>query len=246
MADKVSIILPTYNENNNIVQLIPQVLSVFQDHQIAGSIIVVDDNSPDGTATTVTQLARKYPGKISLIKRPQKMGLGSAYLTGFDQALQANAKFIFEMDADLSHSPTDIPRLLAAAQKYDLVLGSRYTPGGQINNWSAIRKMISKGGTLYAKTILGLPIYDLTSGFKCFSADILKQLDINSIKSDGYSFQVELTYHAHQAGFSIKEVPIVFEDRQVGQSKFSKQILWEAALMVWRLRWGEKNSFRTK
>ncbi|MBU1178029.1 polyprenol monophosphomannose synthase [Patescibacteria group bacterium] len=240
MSEIISIILPTYNERKNIGQLVPQILDVCRDNQIASSLIIVDDNSPDGTAAIVSQLAQKFPGQISLIKRSQKMGLGSAYLAGFKKALREQAHYIFEMDADLSHSPTDIPRLLAAAHSHDLVLGSRYVPGGKVNNWSALRKIISRGGTLYAKTILGLPINDLTSGFKCFSANVLKQLDLSKIKSDGYSFQVELTYHAYQAGFKIKEVPITFEDRQVGQSKFSKQIFWEAALMIWRLRLGTR------
>jgi len=240
VTNKVAIILPTYNEKKNIAQLVPQIINIFRDHQIAGSLIIVDDNSPDGTAVEVTRLANKYPGKISLLKRSQKMGLGSAYLAGFEQALATQADYILEMDADLSHSPADIPKLLAAAHDNNLVLGSRYVSGGQISNWSLLRKIISRGGTLYAKTILGLPIHDLTSGFKCFSAKVLKKLDLSSIKSDGYSFQIELTYRTHQAGFEIKEVPITFTDRQVGQSKFSKQIFGEAILMVWRLRFGKK------
>jgi len=236
VSDKVFIILPTYNEKKNLTKLIPEILAVFKDHRINGQLIVVDDNSPDGTGQLATELAQKFPEQIQVIKRPRKLGLGSAYLTGFKKALSLGAEYIMEMDADLSHSPADIPKFLQAAQANDLVLGSRYIKDGQIKNWSALRKLISKGGALYAKIILGLSINDLTSGFKCFRAAVLKKLNLDNIRSDGYSFQIELTYKTHQAGFKIKEIPITFTDRQVGQSKFSANIFWEAIVVVWKLR----------
>jgi len=236
LSEKVFVILPTYNEKKNLAQLVTNILAVLNNQRITGQIIIVDDHSPDGTGQLADRLAKKLPDKITVIHRSGKLGLGSAYLTGFEKALRTGADYIFEMDADLSHSPTDIPKFLRAARQSDLVLGSRYVPGGQIKNWSVPRKLISRGGALYAKIILGLPINDLTSGFKCFRASALRQIELARVKSDGYSFQIELTYRVHQQKLKIKEIPIVFTDRQAGQSKFSAKIFWEAVVMVWQLR----------
>lgn len=236
----VSIILPTYNEKENIERLVEEILLVFSKNKISGNIIIVDDNSPDGTGKIAENLAIKHLGKILYLSRPEKMGLGSAYIAGFKKALKLGSEYIFEMDADFSHLPQDIPRFLEEAQNYDLILGSRYIKGGSIENWNMKRKMISRGGTLYAQTILGIPINDLTSGFKCFNRKVLENIDLDNIQSDGYSFQIELTYKVRNSDFKIKEIPITFSERKSGISKFSKNIFWEAALLVWKLRFNRK------
>jgi len=239
----ISIILPTYNERDNIATLISNIFDVFKQNKLTGYIIVVDDNSPDGTSEVIENLQNvinfNNEKNLYLISRPKKMGLGSAYIEGFRKALELGSEYIFEMDADLSHNPQDIPKFISSAQDNDLVLGSRYIRNGGIENWSFLRKLISRGGTLYAKTILGLPINDLTSGYKCFTSNVLKDIDLDNIKSDGYSFQIELTYKAYNMGYSVREIPIIFKDRKKGSSKFSKSIFWEAILMVWRLRMGK-------
>lgn len=233
----ISIVLPTYNERENIATLISNIFDVFKKNDIAGNVIVVDDNSPDGTGEIVRNVIDvRSDGNVILINRPNKMGLGSAYIEGFKRALNIGSDYIFEMDADLSHSPGDIPRFIQAAKKNDLVIGSRYILGGKIENWNFLRKLISKGGTIYAKKILNIPIKDLTSGFKCFRREVLEKVNIDKIESDGYSFQVEMTYKSYKMGFKIKEIPIIFRDRNKGESKFSKKILLEAALVVWKLR----------
>lgn len=232
----VSVILPTYNEKENLEKLVKSILDVFKKNNIFGNIIIVDDASPDGTGEVVKNLSVLFPSQVFLISRPKKMGLGSAYILGFKKALSFGCDFIFEMDADFSHSPYDIPKFLKEAKNYDLILGSRYVDGGKIKNWGLFRKVISRGGTLYAKTILGLPIYDLTSGFKCFRRSVLSKINLDDIKSDGYSFQIELTYKAAKLGFKIKEIPITFFERKSGISKFSKKIFWEAVFLVWKLR----------
>lgn len=241
MPPKISIILPTYNERENIGKLINKILAVFQKNSLFGCIIIVDDNSPDGTGQVAEAVRLANLEKIFVIGRPKKLGLGSAYVEGFKKALALDSDYIFEMDADLSHDPNDIPRFLKEAENYDLVLGSRYVKGGQIKNWNIFRKLISRGGTFYARLILGIPIYDLTSGFKCFRRVVLKKLDFSDIQSDGYAFQVELTYKAYKAGFKIKEIPITFKERKKGASKFSQNIFWEAVFAVWKLRFGKMN-----
>lgn len=233
----ISVILPTYNERGNLEILVRKILKIFNQKNINGFIIIVDDNSPDGTGKIAQRLAYQFPQKIFVIHRSQKLGLGSAYIDGFKKALSLGADFIFEMDADLSHNPNDIPRFLETIKNYDLVLGSRYINGGGIKNWSLIRRLISKGGTFYARSVLGLPIYDLTSGFKCFRRKVLEKINLDQIKSNGYSFQIELTHLANQHGFKIKEIPIIFTERGNGVSKFSKKIIWEAFWIVWKLRW---------
>ena len=236
----ISIILPTYNEKYNLELLVKKILKVLNRENIQGNVIIVDDNSPDGTGHIAKKLSITHSNRIIYISRKIKQGLGSAYIMGFKKALSLGSKYIFEMDADLSHSPEDITKFLKKIKKYDLVLGSRYIKKGQIENWNINRKLISKGGTIYAKTILGLSINDLTSGFKCFKREILESIDLNNIQSDGYSFQIELTYKAAQKGFKIKEIPITFSERRSGTSKFSKKIFFEAISVVWKLRFNKE------
>lgn len=227
------IIIPTYNERDNIEKL----LELITQTDPAAHALIVDDNSPDRTYEVVeTLIQTRYPGKLHLLKRAGKLGLGTAYIAGFKWALARDYDYIFEMDADFSHDPKYLPDFLAAIQTHDLVLGSRYVPGGSVKNWGWLRRMISQGGSLYARTILGLSLRDLTGGFKCFRREVLAAIDLDHIKSNGYSFQIEMTYRASRKGFRIAETPIVFEDRQVGQSKMSRKIFLEAVLMVWRLR----------
>ena len=227
------IIIPTYNEKDNVEKL----LALITETDPAAHILIVDDNSPDRTYEVIEGLMReKYPGRLHLLKRAGKLGLGTAYIAGFKWALARDYDYIFEMDADFSHDPKYLPDFLAAIQKNDLVLGSRYVQGGGVKNWGFLRRLISQGGSLYARTILGLSLRDLTGGFKCFRREVLAAIDLDGIKSNGYSFQIEMTYRASRKGFRIAETPIVFEDRQVGQSKMSRKIFIEAVVMVWRLR----------
>ncbi|MCU0495495.1 MAG: polyprenol monophosphomannose synthase [Chloroflexaceae bacterium] len=226
------VIVPTYNEALNIERLIPAIL----EQGPRFDILVVDDNSPDGTGNMVAAMAAENP-RIHLMRRAGKLGLGSAYIEGFHYGLRLGYPFLCEMDADFSHQPHYLPMLLATVERdADVALGSRNVPGGRVENWSLLRKVISKGGSLYARTILGMPVRDCTGGFKCFRAAVLQQIDLDSIQSSGYSFQVEMNYRCHKAGFRIREVPIVFPDRVAGHSKMSQQIVLEAALMVWKLR----------
>ena len=228
------IIIPTYNEKENLGPLLEAIYEIRPDVHV----LVVDDNSPDGTGQLVAEWADspQYEGRLFLLRRAGKLGLGTAYIAGFRWALARSYRRILEMDADFSHNPRYLPDLLAAAEEADLVLGSRYVPGGGVKNWGFWRRFLSRGGSLYARVLLGLPYQDLTGGFKCFRREVLETLDLGAVRSNGYSFQIELTYRAHCKGFKIKEVPIVFEDREVGKSKMSKHIFWEAVLMVWKLR----------
>jgi dolichol-phosphate mannosyltransferase len=197
--------------------------------------LVVDDNSPDGTGQIADDLAAA-DSRVAVIHRDGKRGLGTAYVAGFKWALEHGFDYIFEMDCDFSHDPDDVPRLLAAAQAGDVAVGSRWVPGGGTRNWSLLRTFISRGGSTYAKLILGVPVNDLTSGFKCFAARVLASLNLDSVRSNGYAFQVELNYRCHQLGYKITEVPIIFVDRRVGQSKMSSRIVFEAMLLVWKMR----------
>lgn len=226
------IVVPTYNEAQNIERLLDAIIA--QGPQF--DVLVVDDNSPDGTGYLVAARASSEP-RLHLLRRAGKLGLGTAYRDGFRFGLARNYRFICEMDADFSHQPHYLPELLAcAANDADVAIGSRNVPGGAVENWSLTRKLISRGGSLYARTLLSLPIYDCTGGYKCFRADALRQLDLDSIKSNGYSFQVEMNYRCHQAGLRMREIPIVFPDRVAGSSKMSRHIVIEAAAMVLRLR----------
>ena len=228
------IIIPTYNEKENLGPLLEAIYEIRPDIHV----LVVDDNSPDGTGQLVAEWAEapQYEGRLFLLRRAGKLGLGTAYIAGFRWALARSYRRILEMDADFSHNPRYLPDLLAAAEEADLVLGSRYVPGGGVKNWGFWRRFLSRGGSLYARVLLGLPYQDLTGGFKCFRREVLETLDLGAVRSNGYSFQIELTYRAHCKGFKIKEVPIVFEEREVGKSKMSKHIFLEAVLMVWKLR----------
>lgn len=227
------IIIPTYNERDNIEQL----LELIYRTDPAAHVLIVDDNSPDKTFEVIENLIRSnYSDRLFLLKRAGKMGLGTAYIAGFKWALARDYEYIFEMDADFSHDPCYLADFLAAVATHDLVLGSRYVAGGGVKNWGLLRKFISRGGSLYARTILGLSLRDLTGGFKCFRREVLEAIDLDSIKSNGYSFQIEMTYRASRKGFRIYETPIVFEDRTAGKSKMSRKIFLEAVLMVWKLR----------
>jgi len=224
--------VPTYNEALNIERLLVEILG--QGPQF--DVMVVDDGSPDGTGDLVAAMAALTP-RVQLIRRAGKLGLGSAYVAGFHEGLRQGYRYLCEMDADFSHQPRYLPVLLAVAERAaDVALGSRNVPGGRVENWSWKRKLISKGGSLYARTILGMSVHDCTGGFKCFRAGVLQQIDLDAIGSNGYAFQVEMNYRCHQAGFGLHEIPIVFPDRVAGQSKMSQQIVWEAAAMVLRLR----------
>lgn len=227
---KALLIIPTYNEIENIGRIIPAVLSQSQELEV----LVMDDNSPDGTAQAVKDLMKDEP-RLHLIERPGKMGLGSAYVTGFKYALERDYDHVLEMDADFSHNPEDLPRLLETAKKKDLVIGSRYCQGVNIINWPFKRLLISYFASKYVRVITGMPIKDPTGGFKCFNRRVLEAIDLDKILSDGYAFQIEMNFRAWVKGFSIKEIPIVFTERLNGVSKMSRHIVWEAAWMVWRL-----------
>ena len=230
---KKMIIIATYNEKDNIEKMLAEVYENVPDVHV----LVIDDNSPDKTYEIVENLAAtKYSGKLFLIKRAGKLGLGTAYVAGFNWGLARDYDAIGQMDADFSHNPKYLPSMFEALKTYDLVLGSRYVAGGGDVNWSLKRKLISRGGSLYAKIILGLPQNDLTGGFKCFRREVLETIDVNQLKSTGYSFQIETTYKTYLNGFKIKEIPIIFEDRVLGVSKMSGNIFKEAILMVLALR----------
>ncbi len=230
------VVLPTYNERDNIEPIVTAILAQSADLEV----LVVDDNSPDGTGQIVDRLAALQPRRIHVMHRAGKRGLGTAYIEGFVWALARDYDYIFEMDADFSHSPADLLRLREPLTTggADASIGSRWVPGGGTRNWSLARTCISRGGSLYARLILGIPVNDLTSGFKCFSRRVLERLDLQSVRSNGYAFQVELTYRAIQRGFRVAELPIVFRDRRVGTSKMSPHIALEAIWLVPRLRRG--------
>jgi dolichol-phosphate mannosyltransferase len=228
---KSLVIIPTFNEMENIPKLIPEVLS--KDEGI--EILVVDDSSPDGTAAFVEKLMQGND-KIHLIKRDYKMGLGTAYITGFKYALGHNFDYIFEMDADFSHDPNEIVNFLSEINNYDLVLGSRYISGVNVVNWPMRRLILSYSANIYTKIITGLHIKDATGGYKCFRREVLEAIDLDEIKSNGYAFQIEMTFKAWKKGFKIKEIPIIFVDRVKGTSKMSKKIVREAVIRVWKLR----------
>lgn len=225
------VITPTYNERDNLQRLVPAVLSSAPvDH------LVVDDGSPDGTGRLADQLARESRGRVHVLHRPGKLGLGTAYLDGFRWGLERGYEFLLEMDCDFSHDPTDLPRFLAAAADADVVLGSRWVPGGATPDWPLRRRWLSRGGSFYARRLLNVGYRDLTSGYKCFRRRALESIDLGAVRANGYGFQIEMTWRCHQAGMRIREIPIVFRDRALGESKMSSHIVWEAMGMVWRLR----------
>jgi len=228
---KAIVIVPTYNEAENIANLIDKIFSV--DSNL--NILVVDDNSPDGTAEIVKRISEKDP-RVHLIQRPGKLGLGTAYIEGFKYALANGYEAIFEMDADFSHNPEDIPRFLDALEDADLVIGSRYLTGVNVINWPLRRLMLSYFANLYTRIITGMPVRDATGGYKCFRAEALKQIDLDKIKTNGYGFQIEMNFRFWAKGFRVKEIPIVFVDRRNGVSKMNKKIILEAVFLVWKLK----------
>jgi dolichol-phosphate mannosyltransferase len=232
---KTLVIIPTYNEVENIEPLLQDVFTNLPDTDV----LVIDDNSPDGTGDVVDQLA-SVNSAIHVIHRPKKMGMGNAYNQGFRYAIEHGYDIVFEMDADFSHKPSDLPTLLAKLlvnpDQTGLVIGSRYVKGGKIVNWGLLRRFISWFGNFYARTVLGVDVKDMTGGFRCYNAKALKKINLDQVKSDGYGFQVEMAYRIRQAGYSILEVPIIFEDRRAGQSKMSKDIVVEAFWRVLAMR----------
>ncbi|MBI5222727.1 MAG: polyprenol monophosphomannose synthase [Candidatus Magasanikbacteria bacterium] len=236
---KPVIVIPTYNEAENIEKLIKKIFSL----NIPGlEVIIVDDNSPDNTAVIVKNIPASPAGRqyqisnIHLITRPAKLGLGSAYIAGFKKALDIGADYIFEMDADFSHDPDDIPQLLQAAQHADLVIGSRKIPGGKIIGWGWGRKLMSDGAMWFSRLLLGLKTEDVTSGFRCFRRQVLESIPLDEVKSNGYAFQEEMLFRAQKAGFKIAEVPVTFIDRRAGHSKLSKKDVVEFFLIILKLR----------
>lgn len=225
------VIVPTYNELENIEELLTRVLGLPYDLHI----LIVDDNSPDGTANVVKEWQKKTD-RVHLLQRPGKMGLGSAYRDGFRYALANGAEYIFEMDADFSHDPNALGEFLEAIKDADIVVGSRYLHGVTVVNWPLSRLILSYTANLYSRIITGLPLMDGTGGFKCFRRRALEGIQLDRVKSEGYSFQIEMSFRCWKRGFKIKEIPIIFVDRRAGVSKMSRKIIWEAAGMVWRLR----------
>ncbi len=225
------LVLPTYNEAENIDPFVRAVIPQLASAGVEHHLLVVDDNSPDGTGEIADALAEEFE-PVEVLHRPGKQGLGRAYLDGFRRALDSGADYVLEMDADFSHDPKDVPRLIDAAKTADLVLGSRYVRGGGVSDWGLLRRMLSRGGCWYAQRILGLPVRDLTGGFKCFNRRVLEGIHLDTVQADGYGFQIELTYYAVKAGFSVVEIPITFRERRVGTSKMSPRIAIEA---VWKV-----------
>ncbi|MCB9733865.1 MAG: polyprenol monophosphomannose synthase [Deltaproteobacteria bacterium] len=239
-SPRTLIIVPTYDERENL----PPLVAAIHEHLPYAHVLVVDDNSPDGTGALADELAAADE-RVHVLHREGKQGLGTAYIAGFRFALAKGYELIFEMDADFSHQPKYLPAFVKAAQDgADLVLGCRYIAGGGTEDWGLWRRFVSKGGNLYARAILGLRFHDLTGGYKCFRRSTLEALDLDAVRSTGYAFQIELTYRAHKAGMRIVEVPIVFPDRRVGQSKMSGSIVREAMLNVLRMRFGKGGAKR--
>jgi dolichol-phosphate mannosyltransferase len=221
---QVTVCLPTYNERENLESMV----RALGEHGVR--VLVIDDGSPDGTGEIADRLAQELDF-VDVLHRERKEGLGRAYLAGFARALDDGAELVLEMDCDFSHDPADVPRLIEAASDADLVLGSRYVPGGGVRNWGLVRRLISSGGSLYTRILL-MPVHDPTGGFKCFRREVLEAIDLDRVTSRGYAFQIELTYRALRKGFRIVEVPIVFADREVGHSKMSRVIVVEA---IWKV-----------
>lgn len=234
MPERTLIVVPTYNERENVDEVVRQFLQPVE----SADLLFVDDNSPDGTGDRLDEIAAAN-NRVHVLHRPGKLGLGTAYLDGFAWALARDYDYILEMDADFSHDPKYLPDMVRLAREgADMVVGSRYVSGGGTINWGLGRQFISRSGSLYARTILGVRVRDLTSGFACYRRATLERLDLDRIRSNGYSFQIEMKYRVLRAGMTVEELPIVFEDRRVGQSKMSRAIFMEALFMVWKLRLG--------
>jgi len=233
---KSLIILPTYNEKENLEALVDEIVT-----RGPYDALIVDDNSPDGTGSIADRLSKKHQGRVFVLHRKAKEGLGRAYVAGFRWGLARDYDVLFEMDADFSHNPSHLSQFVREIEQgADLVLGSRNIKGGGTRNWSLLRNIISKGGSLYAQAILLSPNRDLTSGFKAFRREVLEALDLDNIRSNGYSFQIEVTHRARQMGFKVKETPIIFHDRKVGTSKMNGKIVLEAMLVVWKIRFSKR------
>jgi dolichol-phosphate mannosyltransferase len=228
---KSIIIIPTYNEKENIERLIEEIRKLNRDFDV----LIIDDNSPDSTGRIADDLAKRH-SEVSVIHRPGKLGLGTAYITGFKYALENNYELVFTMDADFSHQPKYLIDLLEKAKECDLVIGSRYIKDGRIKNWPLHRLILSRGANIYVRMVTGLPVSDSTGGFNCYRKKVLKKIDLDKVISDGYAFQIEMKYRLWEKGFSIKEVPITFIDRTRGTSKISKKIIFQAFFLVWKLR----------
>lgn len=235
MKSDTLIIIPTYNEKSNIAKMIPTLMGLAS---LQVDVLVVDDGSPDGTADVVKHMQHEYDGRVHLLQRPGKLGLGTAYVEGFKFALTRHYTYICEMDADFSHDPKDVPRLVKMVRsgEADLAIGSRYNEGISIINWPLSRLILSYTANVYARTITGMKVFDTTAGFKCFHRNVLESLDLDRIKSNGYSFQIEMHFRAFKKGFRIREVSVIFRERIEGVSKMSKAIVWEAIWMVWALK----------
>ena len=235
------LVLPTYDEAENLEPIVRAVVPRLAEASPEHRLLVVDDNSPDGTGEIADRLAAEIE-QVEVLHRAGKEGLGRAYIAGFRHALAGGAELVLEMDADFSHDPDDVPRLIAAAGEADLVLGSRYVPGGGVEGWAWHRRVLSRGGCLYARSILGIPVHDLTGGFKCFRRAVLEAIDLDELHAEGYGFQIEMTYRAVRAGFRVKEIPIVFHERRAGTSKMDARIaaeaVWKVPALRWRLRGG--------
>ncbi len=232
---KTMVVMPTYNEADNLVQMVAELMTLELDGL---EILVIDDNSPDGTGQIAEELAAQYPDRLHVIHRPGKMGLGTAYISGFRQALEDGADYVIQMDADFSHSPSYLPAFLDRIRECDVVIGSRYVAGGSVDErWNPWRRFLSWGGNLYARVITRLPIRDTTGGFRCFRRQALLALDLERVRSEGYAFQIEMVYASQKKGLRLCEIPIYFEDRSMGRSKMSSWIILEAMWRVWQMRW---------
>jgi Glycosyltransferases involved in cell wall biogenesis len=231
------LVVPTYNEAENIESFVEAARSKLP---ASAQVLIVDDNSPDGTGAKADRLAERHDN-VSVMHRRHKEGIGPAYIAGFRRALAGGADLVLEMDSDFSHDPAYLPRLLEATERADLVLGSRYVPGGGVSDWGPLRRAISRGGSAYARLVLGVDVRDLTGGFKCFRREVLEAIDLDSIQARGYAFQVEMTYRAIRRGFRVVEVPIVFRDRRAGSSKMDGSIVAEAIWQVPQMRFGYRN-----
>jgi dolichol-phosphate mannosyltransferase len=232
---KTMVVMPTYNEADNLVQIVAELMTL----ELGGlEILIIDDNSPDGTGEIAEELRAQYADKLHVIHRQGKMGLGTAYITGFRYALDDGADYILQMDADFSHSPAYLPLFLDKMAECHVAIGSRYIPGGGVDErWSPWRRFLSWGGNLYARVITGLRIHDTTGGFRCFRRQALRALELERIRSEGYAFQIEVAYACQKKGLRLCEIPIYFEDRSMGRSKMSSRIILEAMWRVWQMRW---------
>jgi dolichol-phosphate mannosyltransferase len=235
MARKDVVVVPTFNEAENVTRLVTEVRETVP----ALDVLVVDDSSPDGTGKIVEELGRRDP-HVRLLTRPGKQGLGRAYVAGFKACLEAGYDVICQMDCDFSHQPKYLLEFLKLIETYDVVIGSRYARGGETENWPFRRKVLSKGGNLYARTILGVPVSDLTGGFKCWRRAVLEAVDLDTVQAGGYAFQMEMNFRTHRKGFKIKEIPITFPDRTAGESKLVGGIFWESLKLPWRLRFSRR------